>query len=261
MRLMMLIALLFAVNAQASDGVLEINAACAASSSGCFPGDAAGYPVTISQPGAYRLTGNLIVPVDTLVVDVLANGVVLDLGGFAIQGPNVCSSLPVANCTTTTGLPGIRAFQPGQFGVTVRNGTVMGMTRDGVFLGANDDTGYSMVVEDVVAVGNGGAGISVGGLSRVTRCRAHRNRLAGISLGITGSASENEAYANGGYGISMGAGLGEAVRNRLRFNVGGLLAAGAVVAQGNILSANLAGDTLPAGSVSTSDNLCNGARC
>jgi hypothetical protein len=42
----------------ASDGQLEINQACAVNT-GCFPGDDPGFPVTITQPGSYRLTGNL----------------------------------------------------------------------------------------------------------------------------------------------------------------------------------------------------------
>jgi hypothetical protein len=41
----------------AVDGVLEINQACV--SVGCFPGDLAGFPVTISSTGSYRLTSSL----------------------------------------------------------------------------------------------------------------------------------------------------------------------------------------------------------
>ena len=43
--------------ALAPDGQLEINDACALA--GCFAGDTAGYPVAITTPGSYRLTGNL----------------------------------------------------------------------------------------------------------------------------------------------------------------------------------------------------------
>jgi hypothetical protein len=41
----------------AGDGKLEINQSCIAV--GCFPGDTAGFPVTITSSGSYLLTGNL----------------------------------------------------------------------------------------------------------------------------------------------------------------------------------------------------------
>ena len=43
------LSLLLATPALATDGVLEINQSCAAV--GCFPGDEARLPVTITQPG------------------------------------------------------------------------------------------------------------------------------------------------------------------------------------------------------------------
>ena len=45
----------------ASDGVIEINQARALQG-GVTEGDTPGFPVTISQSGSYRLTGNLTVP-------------------------------------------------------------------------------------------------------------------------------------------------------------------------------------------------------
>ena len=44
--------------ALADAGRLEINQICAVET-GCFPGDAAGFPVTLTTPGSYALTGNL----------------------------------------------------------------------------------------------------------------------------------------------------------------------------------------------------------
>ena len=54
----MALVLLSASPALAVDGVLEINQVCA-DKTGCFSGDAAGFPVTIGTAGSYRLTGNL----------------------------------------------------------------------------------------------------------------------------------------------------------------------------------------------------------
>ncbi len=59
------------------------------------PGDAPGFPVTISQPGSYRLSGDLIVPdANTTAIQITADHVTLDLNGFAIIGPTVCTSSP-----------------------------------------------------------------------------------------------------------------------------------------------------------------------
>ena len=67
----------------AVDGVLEINHTCA-TQTGCFPGDAAGYPVTIAQTGSYRVTSNLTSPIDKGAITISAHSVTLDLGGFVV---------------------------------------------------------------------------------------------------------------------------------------------------------------------------------
>lgn len=55
------------------------------------PGDSAGFPVTISLPGSYRLSGNLTVPdADTDAILITADNITLDLNGFTIAGPTIC---------------------------------------------------------------------------------------------------------------------------------------------------------------------------
>ena len=79
-----LLLLALAGPALATDGVAEINHTCAAQT-GCFSGDSAGYPVTITQPGSYRLTSNLIVPDEnTSGILVSTSDVGIDLNNFAI---------------------------------------------------------------------------------------------------------------------------------------------------------------------------------
>jgi hypothetical protein len=56
------------------------------------PGDAAGFPVTISQPGHYKLTSNLIVPAATQGIVITAENVTLDLNGFGIIGQVSCDA-------------------------------------------------------------------------------------------------------------------------------------------------------------------------
>ena len=78
----------------AVDGIVLIDQSHALAG-GITPGDAAGFPVTISQPGSYRLSGNLIVPdMNTTAIVITADGVTLDLNGFSIMGPVVCTEFP-----------------------------------------------------------------------------------------------------------------------------------------------------------------------
>src|SRR5512144_1730857 len=87
---------------------------------GLTPGDAPGFPVTISQPGSYRLSGNLTVPdANTTAIDITSSDVTIDLNGFAIIGPTVCGGFPIACTPTGTGI-GIHTFDSNR--ITVRNG-------------------------------------------------------------------------------------------------------------------------------------------
>src|SRR5690348_7192989 len=82
--------------ASAADGVILIDQAAALAGS-VTPGDAPGFPVTLSQPGSYRLSGNLTVPdADTTAIQITADSVTLDLNGFTIAGPGGCTIRPTA---------------------------------------------------------------------------------------------------------------------------------------------------------------------
>src|SRR3984893_6308015 len=90
------------------------------------PGDAPGFPVTISLSGSYRLASDLTVPdANTNAIVIAASHVTIDLNGFAILGPTDCSGglNPCAGAGTGKGIstPGF------QFNITIRNGTIQGM--------------------------------------------------------------------------------------------------------------------------------------
>ena len=77
--------------AHAVDGVIEINHISALAGN-VTPGDTAGYPVTISEPGSYRLTGISSPQTDlNNVIEIDANSVTLDLNGFSILGGQICT--------------------------------------------------------------------------------------------------------------------------------------------------------------------------
>jgi hypothetical protein len=150
-RLARLLATLLSLGAgsvAATDGVIEINQASAVAG-GITPGDGAGFPVSLSQPGQYRLTSNLDVPGDS-GIQVGVNDVTVDLNGFAIRCSSSC-----LNGVNVTNL----AFQ----NTVVRNGTIRGFNF-GVILG-----NYALV-ERIAAIGNSNTGVSVNIASVVRDC-------------------------------------------------------------------------------------------
>src|SRR5512141_598037 len=55
---------------------------------GIGPGDASGFPVTITQSGSYKLASNLTVASSTAnAISIQADNVTLDLNGFSLTGP------------------------------------------------------------------------------------------------------------------------------------------------------------------------------
>ena len=167
-------------SAWAVDGVVDINQA-RASAGGVSPGDTAGFPVTISQAGSYRLTGNLTVPdANTTAICVTASNVTVDLNGFSILGPGAAG--------TGRGVSAV-----GVTHTTVLNGTVQGVGEDGLRLGGDAH------VERVRAASNGGNGILTGVASLVRGNTAENNGSFGLSLSTeTGYAQNVLSNNNGG---------------------------------------------------------------
>jgi hypothetical protein len=169
----------------AVDGVILIDQN-KATAGNVTPGDTPGFPVTLSLPGSYRLAGNLTVPdANTNAIIIATDHVTLDLNGFAILGPTDCSG-GIQHCANTGFGMGV-STDTDHFNITIRNGTVKGMGRRGIFL-----TGGAHLVEYVHASDIGDVGIFI---------------FPG-SAGFGGSiAQHNTARRNGGTGIIVDAGL------------------------------------------------------
>jgi hypothetical protein len=168
------------------------------------PGDAPGFPVTVSLPGSYRLTSNLTVPnADTTAIHITTDNVSLDLDGFSILGPVVCPG-PSVECSASGSGVGIEASSSAR--VTVTNGVVQGMGSHGIFC-ANECR-----VERVHATNNAGVGVGAtgAGAAAIVVCTANNNGLDGISVG-NGLVNASSASFNGRDGISLG--NGSAVEN------------------------------------------------
>ncbi len=196
-----------------------------AKAGGVSPGDTAGFPVTISRAGSYRLMGNLDVsgeanPQNVTAIAITADNVTLDLNGFAILGP--VSGCPAA-CSPGGGSgSGISSDNDR---IKVMNGTIAGMGYYGVSL--HDDAivegvkvhgcaGYGILlsshglVSGCTLTANGSAGGGEGGISAWRDMVIRDNSVSGnagtgIELGETGVIRDNTVFSNG---IASGSGSG-----------------------------------------------------
>ena len=221
----------FPARIRPADGVIGIDQEFALTG-GVTPGDAEGFPVTISQSGSYRLAGNLTVPdMNTTAIQIDASFVTLDLNGFSIVGPGVCTTGVVTICRapgTGTGIRvgGVQTATPR--GIRILNGSVRGMGLLGIQAGGSGSS-----VEKVTVDSNAGGGMSVSGpvsqsaalqngsfgiiASTVRDSSALQNAGDGIILDISGGvATGNISSLNGGFGIAVQ--LGTATANTLFLN-------------------------------------------
>jgi hypothetical protein len=107
----------------AVDGVVLIDQARALAGN-VTPGDAPGFPVTLSLPGSYRLSGNLTVPAQTDGIVIQSGQITIDLNGFRISAPE-----------TTDEFAGITDKRAVYRPILIRNGT---MVNFGVVMHSHD---------------------------------------------------------------------------------------------------------------------------
>lgn len=221
---------LTAYPALAVDGVLEISQACVAD--GCFAGDSAGFPVTLANPGSYRLTSSLTVPdASTSAVELTASNVTLDLNGFLLGGPTVCSGEPIG-CAPTGGGYGVLGSVDIN-GVTIRNGSIRGFGNYGIFLHGN-----GCFVEDVIVESNNHEGIRVGLDAVLVGNRVFGNGDNGIYTSGHSRVEKNVAARNGNHGITVG-GFSLVVGNVSTYNESdGINASSSSTIQGNVTNNN-----------------------
>jgi hypothetical protein len=183
-------AVLVAYPARAVDGVIEINQARAVAGS-VTPGDGPGFPVLISASGSYRLTSNLSVTPGQDGIDVTAGHVTLDLNGFSITG----GGGGIADGVSLQGVTN----------VTVKNGSILGFTRSGIFSGVA--TNYVRVL-GITAIGNAIFGIDLEGVGGVIDGCTTLDNNTGMRV-VDGSRVVNSiSRGNTSYGLFLSGGSG-----------------------------------------------------
>ena len=164
----------------AVDGVILIDQPRALAGN-VTPGDAPGFPVTLSQPGSYRLAGNLTVPAATDGIVIAADRVTLDLNGFSVVGSG-------------TGA-GISNGLIGRIGTSIRNGTVTNF-EDGIVLKESAGEFATSEIQQIRAIRNAGTGILASANSVISGNTAVGNGEFGISAGPASTVSDNNASRN-----------------------------------------------------------------
>lgn len=207
----------------ADDGQIEINQVCAVQM-GCTSGDSPGFPVTLdgSAGASHILTSDLVVPLETDGIVFSASGSAIDLNGFRIVRSGCETS--TTDCTpalgTGDGISGALGVN-GVSGISVRNGSVVGMAKSGISLGR------ASTIENVRARWNAFFGITLSSGSSLTGSVAYQNGSAGVQvyestvrsiatarnqkIGLRASSSQVSgvtAYQNGEIGFRIGSSFG-----------------------------------------------------
>ena len=203
-----------ATPAAAVDGEILIDQA-KVNAGGITPGDAPGFPATLTRPGRYKLTGNLTVPLDKNGIEVTQHDVTIDLNGFTISSSNPPPGFPPA----PNGVVSITAAN----GLRVMNGTIMGFDAYAIYT-----EGRRAVAENLRLIGNG-VGIIVGAESRI-RTSTIANGFGGIHCQNNCLIEQNVASNNVGSGMDTGGGV---IRNLIASNSSWGLFASARTGYGN----------------------------
>ncbi len=225
MKYYILMGLLF-VNANDSwsiDGVIEINQTCA-TQLGCFSGDSGGYPVSIdgTSGNSYKLTSDLIIPdANTTGIQINSANIQLDLNGFSIIRSD-CLVVTDANFNyrpnTGSGY-GIFVSATFYYGISIKNGSVIGMGNKGLFIpGRNSiiknihvrwnrregiDAGNDIMMINNRAFENGGNGLECSAFCLIQANVSNKNLGDGIQASTGSMVMSNMLSDNTGFGLNF----------------------------------------------------------
>lgn len=174
------------------------------------PGDAPGFPVTLSLPGSYELASNLQPPANKAGIQIASNDVRINLSGFRLNGA----------AGATTGIYGA-AFK----NVSIRNGTITGFDAHGIYGSGGDN----WIVESMRVTENGAHGIFVSGTYSIVRASSvTQNGGRGIHCTVSCLVADSIVSANGAFGISINSGtlLGNVILSNVGVGIAGTAAVG-----------------------------------
>lgn len=162
------------------------------------PGDAPGFPVTISTPGAYVVGSRLVVPINVSGIVVTSAYVDIDLRGFAIQASLGGSR---GHGIETSFLTHVRNGFISSFpynGVWVRGDSniIEDMNIDRNLNGIDANSTSSTTVRRSIVSDNFASGIAVGALSHVESNTINENKTFGLLCLVSCNAQGNTIMFN-----------------------------------------------------------------
>ena len=142
------------------------------------PPNCAGFPITLSAPGAYAFAENITIPAACAKdgIDFAADGVTLDLRGFTLQG--------AAAALAGINVPSLRD------GLSISNGTVRGWPAGGVDISNSNVSRLSHL--QIIANGPGalyGGQLQVGWDATVSDCQVMYGASSTIGIVVVGNRS------------------------------------------------------------------------
>jgi parallel beta-helix repeat protein len=149
------------------------------------PGDADSV-FKITQPGSYYLSGNVSGVASKHGIEIAANDVTLDLGGFALIG--------VGGSLSGIALSGTSDH------LVIRNGSAHAWGQRGIEASGARHGNFA----DLRVANNAMGGMLTGDNAIVTRCSARGNTGPGIALGSANTVTDCTATSNTTYGIQGG---------------------------------------------------------
>jgi parallel beta-helix repeat protein len=147
--------------------------------------DAPGFPVTISDPGSYRLTSNLIPRPEQKGIEIAADDVTIDLNGFSI---------------VTYHGDGITTDNVSHSNIVIRNGTIRGSATP-----VNLPLRFVHLIQIQVYKADF-SGVVLGDNASITYSSIHDNPAAGLRVGTNSLIARNVVSGNAAEGINAGAG-------------------------------------------------------
>jgi parallel beta-helix repeat protein len=144
-------------------------------------------PVTLSQPGSYYLTTNLVGAAGLHGITITGPRITLDLMGFELRGvPGSLSGIFLNPATSPH----------------IRNGNIVSWGQDGI----NGNNGGGGVIEELRVSSNTRYGISFNSGSQIRKCIVFSNGDVGLLLSNDVQVDDCVASGNGTHGIQAGTG-------------------------------------------------------
>jgi hypothetical protein len=175
------------------------------------PGDRPGFPVSITVAGSYRLGSKLDVTAGKDGIVVTSVNVSIDLDGFALNGTDATLQSVALNGIAASGIEtGI---------LSIRNGTIMGFTKNGIFA----PTIKFAAFQDLQIVANRGDGIRVQAWVRVANSTISGNSGWGVVCRDFCSVQSSVVASNvkGGIAVRIGNIVGNMIANNTGFGIDG----------------------------------------